>query len=328
MAAMWLWAAGCDSENVKEQENEVYDPLLQLKADGDLIGSLRPFDLVVNPAYTPVHELYYMQDDEQLFISKACGTLLVYPHRNMFVEVVNEEAHGVYMAVTYCPITRSGIGVNRVLDSDTLLLTASGYLFRENMVPLDINSGSLWSQMQLKGLKGGHESRTFSTLPMIETTWKTVRENFPSAGVFIADGYLKSSGLTGRTEDFIGSFGQDYGILSGKKGVEFAVELFSMEMFPGEITLETTTVRPGGSVVVAGSTTFQYITSFLTTYRMEPVEGQFPVIMKDETGTFWNIFGEAVSGERGGETLSSPLAYTAADWAWMDLFDEVEYHGD
>lgn len=68
------------------------------------------------------------------------------------------------------------------------------------------------------------------------------------------------------------------------------------------------------------------MTSFLTTYSMEPVEGQFPVIMKDETGTFWNIFGEAVSGERGGETLLSPLAYTAADWAWRNLFNEVKYH--
>lgn len=46
MVALWLWASECDSENVKEQGNEVSDPFLQLKAEGDLIGSLRPFDLV------------------------------------------------------------------------------------------------------------------------------------------------------------------------------------------------------------------------------------------------------------------------------------------
>jgi len=59
---------------------------------------------------------------------------------------------------------------------------------------------------------------------------------------------------------------------------------------------------------------------------MEAVEGQFPVIMKDEQGTLWNLFGEAVSGTRGGEKLQAPLAYTAADWAWRAHFEEVRYH--
>jgi len=47
--------------------------------------------------------------------------------------------------------------------------------------------------------------------------------------------------------------------------------------------------------------------------------------MKDETGTLWNIFGEAVSGERKGERLRSPLYFTAAEWAWKDLYDQVDY---
>ncbi|MCK4745987.1 MAG: hypothetical protein KAT15_03090, partial [Bacteroidales bacterium] len=71
-----------------------------------------------------------------------------------------------------------------------------------------------------------------------------------------------------------------------------------------------------------------YIVAFQTTYEMEAVEGEFPVIMKDETGTYWTIFGEAVSGERGGERLESPVFYTAADWAWKDLFDEITYFKD
>ena len=321
-----LCCVGCDSGIEKDQEDVPSDPFTQLIEEGEVIGGMRPFDLVENPSYTPVHQIHYIQDDEQVFVSKACGLILVYPHRSMFVEIVNEEAHGVLMAVTYCPITRSGIGLNRVSGSDTLLLTASGYLFRNNMIPLDLNSGSLWSQMQLRGMKGKHETEFFSTLPLIETTWETVRENFPEAGVYIVDGFRKSTGPSERPTVGNASFGQDFGILSRIKGVEFSVELFSMDMFPGEITLKTATVRPGGRVVVAGSSTYQYMTGFLTSYRMEPVEGQFPVIMKDGTGTLWNIFGQAVSGPRGGETLEPPLAYTAADWAWNDLFDEVKYH--
>ena len=57
--------------------------------------------------------------------------------------------------------------------------------------------------------------------------------------------------------------------------------------------------------------------AFTTSYKM--------VVMKDETGSRWTIFGEAVSGERGGEKLQSPVYYTAARWAWLDLYESVTY---
>ena len=101
------------------------------------------------------------------------------------------------------------------------------------------------------------------------------------------------------------------------------VQTFSPDMFPGEITIYKSAVNPGGSVVVAGSSRYGYMLAFRTTYMMEPVEGQFPVIMQDESGTLWNIFGEGVQGAHNGEVLEAPLYYAAADWAWRDLFDRV-----
>ena len=64
-------------------------------------------------------------------------------------------------------------------------------------------------------------------------------------------------------------------------------------MFPGEITLHSSIVISGGAIVVLGSTQYQYMLAFRTTYSMEPVEGEFPIY------------------------------YTAADWAWRDLYENV-----
>ncbi len=89
-------------------------------------------------------------------------------------------------------------------------------------------------------------------------------------------------------------------------------------MFPGEITLHTTIVNPGGRTLVIGSSVHHYMLAFLTNYSMEPVEAKFPIIMMDETGTMWNIFGEGMMGLHDGETLESPLYYTASDWAWRE----------
>ncbi|MCP4312615.1 MAG: DUF3179 domain-containing protein [Bacteroidetes bacterium] len=302
--------SACENKVEDKPLNEQADQFLQLIARGEVKGELRPFDLVENPTYRSVHEVDFLQDDEYVFLSKACGYILVYPHRSMYVEVVNEESNGVYMAVTYCPITRSGICFDRLQGGDTLLLTASGYLFRENMVPLDLQTGSLWSQMQLRGMRGKHQREVARTIPLVETSWKTIKDYFPSAGVYIVESFSKSSP----------NYEQEFGIVGLNE-----TELFTLDMFPGEISLHTTSVRPEGKVIVAGSTIHRYMVAYLTNYLMVAVEGRFPVIMKDETGTLWNIFGEAVSGERGGEQLKSPVAYTAADWAWDELLVNVKY---
>ncbi len=317
----------CETVSDQDVEQQGSVDLFQKHLEsGEIGGHLNPFSLIEHPAYSPVHEVNFLNEDAPVFISKACGYVLVYPVSSMHVEVVNEDGHGVLMAITYCPITRSGIGWNRVVGSDTLLLTASGYLFRDNLMPLDVNSNSIWSQMRLEGMRGVHDRAMIGTLPIIETTWSTVKEYFPSAGVYINESLFKAAETGGNAEGDGLFIGQEFGVISqavipGRS----EVELFTLEMFPGEISLLSTTVQPGGRVVVAGSTLHHYMVAFQTGYEMEPVEGEFPVIMKDETGTYWTIFGEAVSGKRGGEKLESPVFYTAADWAWTAQFENVTY---
>jgi hypothetical protein len=288
----------------------------QLSNQEHVTGGLNPFKLIVNPQYTSVHEINNMNDNDMVFLTRAGGDELVFSHRDMHVEVVNVEYNGVLMAITFCPITRSGINWNRVVGLDTLLLTASGYLFKDNMMPLDLNSGNIWSQMLLRRFQGDTRDweifafRELNTFPIIETTWLTIKEHFPEADVYINNRSMKLAEAA--------PLEQQLGLIS-----KDAVEVFSLDMFPDEITLHTSTVNPGGMVVVAGSSEFHYMLAFYTTYSMEPVEGKFPVIMKDETGTMWNIFGEGMMGERAGEKLESPLYYTAADWAWRDLYNKV-----
>ncbi len=317
---MLLYATGCETETGAGEEGNNTTGLSQEQVDGDNVrGGLHPFELIENPEFVPVSDMGNLKDSDMVFLSRALGYVQVFPHKNMGVEVVNDEGNNVWMAVTYCPITRSGISMNRVVENDTMLLTASGYLYKENMMPLDVNTGSIWSQMLLRRFQGRikqeniFEFREIKTFPLIETTWLTVRTYFPEAMVYITENSQKSLEST--------SLRQDLGIVS-----RWGVELFTLDMFPGEITLHTTTVNPGGRTVVLGSTMHHYMLAFLTTYEMEAVQGEFPVLMKDETGTLWNIFGEAVSGERKGERLRSPFYFTAADWAWKDIYEQVDYY--
>ncbi len=145
---------------------------------------------------------------------------------------------------------------------------------------------------------------------MIETTWLTVRDHFPEARVYISHSDKKSAESA--------PLEQQLGIITRE-----SVETFTLDMFPGETVLHKIVLIPGGRIVVVGSSDYQYMLAFWTTYNMEAVEGAFPIIMKDASGTFWNIFGEGISGEHAGETLDSPLYFTAADWAWRALYEQV-----
>lgn len=315
---MGLLIVGCETGTLPGEGSQTGNEITkQLENQEDVRGGLNPFPLIENPSFASVAEIDNLRDDAKVFISKTGGEIRVYSHRDMLVEVVNTEVNGIPMAITYCPITRSGIAWNRVLGVDTLLLTASGYLYKDNLMPLDVNSGNIWSQMLMRRFQGDiglgeiFVFREISTFPLIETTWSTARDHFPEARVYYRNMGMKSAGAAPGE--------QQLGII-GKEDVQ----TFSLDMFPGEITLHKSSVNPGGTIVVAGSSSYHYMLAFRTTYMMEPVIGVFPIIMRDESGTLWNIFGEGVQGPHEGERLDVPLYYTAADWAWRDLFKQVK----
>ena len=312
-----LYTAGCQTETLPLGDSQAASDITkQLDEQENVTGNLNPFKLIENPEYKTVDEISHLRDDDLVFLTKASGKVQIFPYRHMLVEVVNEAENGVWMAISYCPITRSGINWNRVVGVDTMLLTASGYLFKDNLMPLDVNSGNIWSQMLMRRFQGDaldgeiFAFRELTIYPMIETTWLTVKDHFPDASVYVNNIGMKSAEAA-PNEQQLGIIGKE------------SVETFSLDMFPGEPTMHMSTVNPGGKIVVAGSSEHHYMLAFLTTYNMEPVQGKFPVIMRDETGTMWDIFGEGMMGERAGERLESPLYYTAADWAWRDLYEQV-----
>jgi len=308
---------GCDTE-IDPDQNENSGPFQEIQWGQDVTGQLQPWELIQYPEHTPASQVGYLDDEEVMLVIKLNGEIFTYPLKNMLVEVVNEERGGALAAITYCPITKSSVAFDRLLGGDTLLLTASGYLLRDNLMPLDLNSGSIWSQMKLVGMYGPHDKVNAKVLPMFETSWETVRTHFSDAWVFLHDPLQKSAWASNEEASDDSYTDRKLGILSRDQ-----VEVFDPQLFSGEMVLHTTLIQPGGNVVVAGSSEKQFVVAYRTNYSMEPAGGEFPIIMRDETGTGWNIFGEAVGGERKGEQLDSPVSYTASHWAWEALFARV-----
>jgi hypothetical protein len=82
--------------------------------------------------------------------------------------------------------------------------------------------------------------------------------------------------------------------------------------------------------VVAGSSHYNFAISFQrilpdgTELDFMAVQDSLPIIMTDQEGNSWDIFGYAVTGPRAGSRLSKTNSYTGYWFAWADFFPDLE----
>jgi hypothetical protein len=78
-----------------------------------------------------------------------------YPHKILdWHEIINDEIGGKPVAITFCPLTGTSIGIERSLEGSPVEFGVSGFLFRNNLILYDRISESYWSQMQLRSIGG------------------------------------------------------------------------------------------------------------------------------------------------------------------------------
>lgn len=269
------------------------------------------------PNFKTVQEINSLSDDSKVALVSFNNKIRVYPYRytNEF-EIINDIFEGHYISISYCPITQSAICFNRKINDKVYNLIASGYLFKDNMVPSDQNLNFYISQMMMKGIKGEIANKQLDHFNLIETKWKTVKDYFPNAMVFF---HVKSNKIN-ETEK--SSFA--YGIFNTIKATE-SIELFPLDYFSKQTTSTTKNINQKIAFIIGNEEkkvfTSYYIPSNKSLHLLD--ENQFPNIIADSDGNVYNIFGYAVSDPDTGLQLKSPRAYVAQLWAWKDFFDDT-----
>jgi len=116
-----------------------------------------------------------------------------YPHFILdWHEIVNDRVGDIHIAVTYCPLTGTGIGWEREINGSVTTFGVSGLLFNSNLIPYDRNTDSNWSQIRLDCVNGDLIGTEAETHVLVETTWKTM---YPKTLVMSMNtGYNRSYG--------------------------------------------------------------------------------------------------------------------------------------
>jgi len=100
-------------------------------------------------------------------------------------EIINDNLGGSPIALTYCPLTGSGLVFDPFVDGDFRTFGTSGLLYENNLVMYDRGKGqSLWPQLDETAVcDTAAEGQVLSLLPVVETSWGAWRRMYPDTTV-------------------------------------------------------------------------------------------------------------------------------------------------
>ena len=291
------------------------------------------FPLVNVPIYKSVSEMTELKELDKVAIVSYNNKIKVYPYLyTNKSEIVNDSIGDYFYAVSYCPQTKSAINFNRIVQNDTIELVASGYLYKDNMVPSDKNYNMYWSQMLMKGVTVDADSKNIQTLNLIQTNWKTVVEYFPNAQVYFYEGdiitpriALAENTLKNKTSSDIIDADDVFAIVDNFNNdvKDLSIIAYPIKNFSETTTLQELIIDSQNTIMLGNKSNYFFTTYFVPTGMVFHLEdASFPPVLGDNEGNKWNVFGHAISGPRKGQQLNSAKSYVASWWAWKDFFKE------
>lgn len=291
-----------------------------------------------SPIFLSPENSGYLADDDLVIGVVRNGEARAYPHRILdWHEVANDEFGSEKVTINYCPLTGSAMMWQGDLEAANAEFGVSGLLFNSNLIMYDRESDTYWSQMLATAVHGPRIDEKATLLPMVETTWATWRSLYPDTAVL--------SRSTGFSRDYsrypYGSFRTDQNLLfpvaNSDNRLHPKLRVFGISQdgitraYPIEAFADGVQVinDVNEAYVVVGSSGRNFAAAFSATLddgtqlTFSPIQDD-TLVMEDESGTRWDLFGQAQEGPRVGEQLTPLFSYTAYWYAWAAFFPTTE----
>lgn len=264
-----------------------------------------------NPNFVAAEDASAVLRDTDLIIGFKNGNdVRAYPHIILdWHEIINDNISDTSLAVTYCPLTGTGIGWNRILNGRETTFGVSGLLYQTNLVPFDRATLSNWSQILNESVNGRLLGEKADLIPLVETDWGTWKSMFPSTKVLsIITGFSRTYGIYPygdyRTNNdfFIFPTPKDPR-LPLKERVHAIIDNGDAKAYRFADVAASGAIKDsfgGKDYLVVGNTEFMVsfeLNGSQNTSQFEFIfDGSSEAIVQDTDGTQWNAFGEVVSG--------------------------------
>ena len=141
-----------------------------------------------NPKYVSVSAAKHMNDDDIVLALSLKGYQRAWPARILDQhEIVNDVIAGIPVAITWCPLCGSAVGVVRALDGEPTEFGVSGLLYNSDLVLYDRKTETLWDQIEARGIVGPLTDTELELVPITVTRWGAWKAVHPDTMVLSAD---------------------------------------------------------------------------------------------------------------------------------------------
>ena len=319
-------------------------PYSDIKRGGPPRDGIPPVD---DPVFEPVSDASsYLSDYEPVLSVELDGEARAYPLSILvWHEIVNDEVGGIPITVTYCPLCNTAIVFDRRVGADKRVLDfgTSGNLRNSDLIMWDRQTESWWQQITAEAIVGEYTGATLDFLPATLVSWQDFKNAFPEGDVLSRDtgftrdysrppyaGYDSGGGrpflFSGELDDRLPVMERVVGLNMGDTAVAYPFMLFEsspvindsiegtdIAIFFAPGTLSVFKGVMGSENPVVGSTGVYDPNLDGRKLTFKSHDG---LIVDDQTGSEWNIFGEATDGPLKGSVLS-PVIHANHFWfAW------------
>ena len=301
----------------------------------------------------------WLADNEPVIALEIEGDARAYPLQVVtWHEIVNDTVGDVPVVVTFCPLCNSALVFDRRFDGQVFEFGVSGLLRNSDLIMYDRTTESLWQQFTGEGIVGDLAGEQLTFLPSSLVSFADFKAAHPEGLILSRDtGFNRAYGsnpyegydsigsnpflFRGPTDGRLEAVERVVTVSLADAGVDVAYPLTILSevgvindsqggqdlvVFHKDGTSSALGARDIASAEDVGATGVfdPNVNGQKLTFRQDGEK-----IVDEETGSSWNILGQAVDGSLAGEELS-PVVHGDHFWFSWAAFkpDTIIFGGD
>lgn len=296
------------------------------------------------PTFLKASDVTFLDGGQPVLALEVDGEARAYPVQILiWHEIVNDTVAGVPVAVTYCPLCNSALAFDRRAAGRVLNFGVSGLLFNSDLVMFDRQTQSLWPQIEGRAVAGALTGTELTPFVVTTLTWEEWRQAHPDGWVLSQDtGHARDYGRNpyvgyDEPEDAPFLFDTDSDprlppktrVVTLRDGGDVVAVVLDAIAAAGTLEIDLARrevvifARPGLASALDSSVISEGKDVAATAVFEPSVNGQrlhFTVdgeeFVDEETGSRWNLLGQAVDGPLSGQRLSQVQHVDTFWFAW------------
>jgi hypothetical protein len=307
------------------------------------------------PQFVSVAEAdIWLKPKEPVVLLSVNGDARAYPMQIlMWHEIANDAVGDVPVVVTFCPLCNTAIAFDRRFENDVLDFGTTGRLRNSNLIMYDRQTETWWQQATGEAIAGEHTGKQLQFLPAMIVSWEEFKTAHPDGNVLSREsGHHRDYGRNPYAgyddvdnSPFLYRGDTDGRLLPMARVLTVEINGDAVA-YPYDVLKEVAVINDtvGGTPIAAfwkaGTASALDSSSIaegrdvgaVNTYSRE-LDGQTLTfvynagqIADEQTGSIWNLLGEAVSGELQGQRLEPVVNVNHFWFSWAAFRPETRVY--